>query len=879
MKLCCSRLWGILAVLNALRFNASASQIGIYRSECRKDALFKSSGNDKTLVVDSGSSISTQSTTSLSACAKLCTGTDSCASINYKKLPSSKQDANCQLLAVNLTDSSATLQSAPGWRHYEPVSQQAGPVCRRSPCSPGFKCIEVCNNSSGYICIDIDECLSSPCQNNATCVNKVNKYTCTCPRAYTGVNCETDINECASDPCANGGTCTDHVARYSCSCTATHTHTRCLYKKYGTSTNQETNGTIISPNYPSNYPRYYYCEWYVTVATGKRIKELAEQFYLSFSKVWDLNNGTTWTVSHNRKDPVQYRQQVGKKLSRYFPVMIVTAKLLIALIIGLYGSVHANLDVKKTLVYGPAFEADVVLPVRYFFIQAMTKHGNKIKKSVGKNPFDIVYTTDTGRARIWRDIQDRNDGSYLVRFRLYQSYQSLEISIKHQGKHVAKSPYTIKGPIYSEACNCPEHDEKKWTSVMKCPLNYTQIEKDFERFPVISLKKLRTDGQARLNKSEAMCHYSVVNNKIYRRCPGSITGFKMFVDQFLLSVLRKVKLPDVEFFANLGDWPLEHNLKDPLPIISWCGSPDTADIIWPTYDLTQSTLEALGRVSLDMMSVQGNTGPRWKEKIPKALWRGRDSRQERLDLVIMGRKKPDLYDVALSNFFFFTYDEKKYGPKNSMSFFSFFDYKYQLNIDGTVAAYRMPYLLAGDALVFKQDSGYYEHFYTDLKPWVHYIPFKRNLSDLEERLLWAKTHDNEAKQIALAGQAFARENLMPDKLYCYTYYMFKEYAKRQKSKPKYHKGMDLVQQPADEIDHCDCQRRPLKWPPELENGLNLVRNLKWARIIGLGALNFHASSATFHSFSWRTGDEATRTFWEREKGVVFKDSLLSLAFW
>ena len=73
-----------------------------------------------------------------------------------------------------------------------------------------------------------------------------------------------------------------------------------------------------------------------------------------------------------------------------------------------------------------------------------------------------------------------------------------------------------------------------------------------------------------------------------------------------------------------------------------------------------------------MMSVQGNTGPKWKKKLYKAVFRGRDSRQERLDLVVMGRKKPEIYDVALSNFFFFPYDEKKYGPKNTMSFFDFF---------------------------------------------------------------------------------------------------------------------------------------------------------------------------------------------------------------
>lgn len=74
-----------------------------------------------------------------------------------------------------------------------------------------------------------------------------------------------------------------------------------------------------------------------------------------------------------------------------------------------------------------------------------------------------------------------------------------------------------------------------------------------------------------------------------------------------------------------------------------------------------------------MQSVQGNTGPNWENKIEKGFFRGRDSRQERLDLTVLGRANPDIFDVALTNFFFFTYDEKKYGPKNQrVSFFDFF---------------------------------------------------------------------------------------------------------------------------------------------------------------------------------------------------------------
>ena len=65
---------------------------------------------------------------------------------------------------------------------------------------------------------------------------------------------------------------------------------------------------------------------------------------------------------------------------------------------------------------------------------------------------------------------------------------------------------------------------------------------------------------------------------------------------------------------------------------------------------------------------------------------------------------------------------------------SVLQYKYQVSLDGTVAAYRFPYLLGGSGVVLKQDSPYYEHFYNQLKPYVHYLPFKRDLSDLVDKV-------------------------------------------------------------------------------------------------------------------------------------------------
>lgn len=94
-------------------------------------------------------------------------------------------------------------------------------------------------------------------------------------------------------------------------------------------------------------------------------------------------------------------------------------------------------------------------------------------------------------------------------------------------------------------------------------------------------------------------------------------------------------------------------------------------------------------------------------------------------------------------------------------------YKYQINIDGTVASYRFPYLLAGDGLVLKQDSPFYEHFYRKLLPYVHYVPFKRDLSDLAAQVRWAIDHESEVRQIIRNAQEFTRANLMADHVLCY----------------------------------------------------------------------------------------------------------------
>lgn len=79
-------------------------------------------------------------------------------------------------------------------------------------------------------------------------------------------------------------------------------------------------------------------------------------------------------------------------------------------------------------------------------------------------------------------------------------------------------------------------------------------------------------------------------------------------------------------------------------------------------------------MTLDTLSVQSGAEIVWKEREPRAVWRGRDSRAERLKLIDIARANPDLFNASLTNFFFFRDKEAQYGPKQPhISFFKFFD--------------------------------------------------------------------------------------------------------------------------------------------------------------------------------------------------------------
>lgn len=67
----------------------------------------------------------------------------------------------------------------------------------------------------GICDVDIDECLSNPCQSSGVCKDSTTSteiaadhYLCECPKGRSGWDCEIDFDECSSSPCRNAGVCT-----------------------------------------------------------------------------------------------------------------------------------------------------------------------------------------------------------------------------------------------------------------------------------------------------------------------------------------------------------------------------------------------------------------------------------------------------------------------------------------------------------------------------------------------------------------------------------------------------------------------------------------------------------------------------------------------
>lgn len=138
-----------------------------------------------------------------------------------------------------------------------------------------------------------------------------------------------------------------------------------------------------------------------------------------------------------------------------------------------------------------------------------------------KSSLPIFQITVNGKnkhkidCRIWLNVLDRKDGSFIVRYKLYETCYQFKIDIMYKNQHNVGS-YKFAKPVYADECNCPEDNINSWLNSFQCKETYMQIEKDLLPFSSVNLTSLRPKILAQYNKpsSHSICNYVILNNKV-----------------------------------------------------------------------------------------------------------------------------------------------------------------------------------------------------------------------------------------------------------------------------------------------------------------------------------------------------------------------------
>lgn len=271
------------------------------------------------------------------------------------------------------------------------------------------------------------------------------------------------------------------------------------------------------------------------------------------------------------------------------------------------------------------------------------------------------------------------------------------------------------------------------------------------------------------------------------------------------TLVREREIPDIEFFVNRRDFPLlkkdgteaydhifgddskllSHNYDKYSPILSMVGRNNYADIPMPTS-------EDWARVCRKENKYFPKTEKRdytdyqipWEKKKNIAVFRGSSTgagvtmeTNMRLKLAYLGalEENEKYIDVGITDWTLrprkikgekylksIDIENMPFNLVQKLSQKEQQEYKYIINIDGHVAAYRLSMELSAGFCVLLSPSIYKLWYIHLLEPYVHYVPIKADLSDLIEKLKWCRNNDEKCRQIANNAREFSLKYLSKD---------------------------------------------------------------------------------------------------------------------
>lgn len=258
------------------------------------------------------------------------------------------------------------------------------------------------------------------------------------------------------------------------------------------------------------------------------------------------------------------------------------------------------------------------------------------------------------------------------------------------------------------------------------------------------------------------------------------------------------KIPDIEFFVNRRDFPLltrnktepynnlygsnvpllSHKYEKYSPILSGSTSKNYADILFPTYeDWARATYQATDKTFPNSYKKYPKiVSPLWEDKKNKAVFRGATTgagttikNNQRLNAFSKNESISEL-DVGITSWnlrarkiegekYLKTIERPSYPKADRLSLQEQSNNKYILTLEGHVAAYRLSYELSSGSVILLVDSQWKMWYYQFLFPYIHYVPIKSDLSNLQDQINWCQQNDFKCQLIASNAKRFYDSHL------------------------------------------------------------------------------------------------------------------------
>ena len=144
----------------------------------------------------------------------------------------------------------------------------------------------------------------------------------------------------------------------------------------------------------------------------------------------------------------------------------------------------------------------------------------------------------------------------------------------------------------------------------------------------------------------------------------------------------------------------------------------------------------------------------------RAGWIGAPSHATRRRLAELGHSRPDLLSITLMTWQPETQTTGRHGASSFVSLPELVaTYAWLVDVEGAGYSGRLKFLLFSKRCLLLADRPQKEWFHGDLVPWTHYVPVRRDLSDLVEKAAWCRAHPAAAAAVGAAAARFAEARL------------------------------------------------------------------------------------------------------------------------